>query len=61
MSRFCVHEKVRELLGGFHSSRCIMESVDFAEIEKFQHQDDWVSLNKMMMDSAKILENAKKF
>lgn len=54
-----INEKVRELLGGFHSSRCIMESVDFAEIEKLQHQDDWVSLNKMMVDSAKILENAK--
>ncbi len=37
----------------------IVESVDFAEIEKLQHQDDWVSLNKMMVDSAKNLENAK--
>ena len=54
-----INEKVRELLGGFHSSKCIMESVDFAEIEKLQHQDDWDALNKMMVDSAKILENAK--
>lgn len=54
-----INVKVRELLGGFHSSRCILESVDFAEIEKLQHQDDWVSLNTMMVEAAKNLENAK--
>ncbi len=54
-----LNEKVRERLGGFHSSKCIMESVDFAEIEKHQHIDDWTGLNKMMAESAKNLENAK--
>lgn len=54
-----INEKVREVLGGFHSSKCIMESVDFAEIEKLQHIDDWNSLNKIMADAAKNLENAK--
>ncbi|NNE02244.1 MAG: aspartate/glutamate racemase family protein [Eudoraea sp.] len=53
-----MNEKVRELLGGFHSSRCILESVDFAEIEKLQHQDDWDSLNTLMVEAAKNLENA---
>ena len=54
-----INEKVRELLGGFHSSKCVIESVDFAEIEKLQHKDDWDSLNKIMVDSAKNLENSK--
>lgn len=54
-----INEKVREVLGGFHSSKCVMESVDFAEIEKLLHINDWNSLNKMMADSAKNLENAK--
>ena len=54
-----INEKVREMLGGFHSSKCVMESVDFAEIEKLQHRGDWNSLNKIMVDAAKNLENAK--
>ncbi len=54
-----INEKVREILGGFHSSKCVMESVDFAEIEKLQHKNDWDALNKIMADSAKNLENAK--
>lgn len=54
-----INEKVREILGGFHSSKCVMESVDFAEIEKLQHNDDWNSLNKVMVDAARNLEHAK--
>lgn len=53
-----INKKVREELGGFHSSKCILESVNFAEIEKLQHDNDWDSLNKMMVDAAKNLENA---
>ncbi len=54
-----INEKVREKLGGFHSSKCILESVDFAEIEKLQHKNDWKELNKIMSESAKNLENAQ--
>lgn len=53
-----INEKVNELLGGFHSCKSLMYSVDFAEIEKFQHQDKWEELNFIMADSAKKLENA---
>ena len=53
-----INKKVNKILGGFHSAKCIMESVDFAEIEKLQHKNDWDSLNKIMVDSAKNLENA---
>ncbi|MEN8123576.1 MAG: aspartate/glutamate racemase family protein [Bacteroidota bacterium] len=54
-----INKKVKEILGGFHSAKCIMESVDFAEIEKLQHKNDWNSLNKLMVGSARNLENAK--
>lgn len=54
-----INERVREVLGGFHSAKCIMESVDFAEIEKLQHEGDWESLNSIMVESARNLENAQ--
>jgi len=53
-----INEKVNKLLGGFHSCKSIMYSVDFAEIEKLQHQDKWEELNFIMADSAKKLEDA---
>ncbi len=53
-----INEKVNEILGGFHSCSCIMESVDFAEIEKLQHAGDWDSLNMLMVKAAKNLERA---
>jgi aspartate racemase len=53
-----MNEKVNELLGGFHSCKSIMYSVDFAEIEKLQHQDKWEELDFIMADSAKKLEDA---
>ena len=40
-----VNTKTKELLGGSHSSKCIMVSVDFAEIEKFTWIG-WVKLEK---------------
>ncbi|MBT3385899.1 MAG: aspartate/glutamate racemase family protein [Prolixibacteraceae bacterium] len=53
-----INKKVREKLGGFHSCKNIMVTVDFAEIEKLQHLDDWETLDKMMVTSAKQLEAA---
>lgn len=53
-----VNKKVRALLGGFHSCKNIMLTVDFAEIEKLQHSGEWTKLDKLMADSAKQLEAA---
>lgn len=53
-----INKKVRELLGGFHSCKNIMVTVDFAEIEKLQHRDEWETLDKMMVASAQQLERA---
>lgn len=54
-----LNEKVREALGGFHSAKCILESVDFAEIEKLQSIDDWDTMDQHMAEAAINLENAK--
>ena len=53
-----INKKVREMLGGFHSCKSIMVTVDFAEIEVLQHQGEWKTLDKMMAESAKQLEAA---
>lgn len=53
-----INKKVREILGGFHSCKNIMVTVDFAEIEKLQHLNKWKKLDKMMVASAKQLEAA---
>ena len=43
---------VGEKLGGSHSARLLLDSVDFAEIEALQEQDDWDQLAQAMADSA---------
>ncbi|MCA0131612.1 aspartate/glutamate racemase family protein [Winogradskyella alexanderae] len=44
--------------GGFHSAHCILESLDFAEIEYYQKHNDWEKLNTEMAVAAENLENA---
>jgi aspartate racemase len=53
-----INEKVRSELGGFHSARCVMESVDFAAVEKLQHENNWHALDEMMSAAAVNLEKA---
>lgn len=53
-----INRKVKEVLGGFHSCKSIMLTVDFAEIEKLQHLGEWKMLDKMMAISAKQLQDA---
>lgn len=53
-----INTLVKEKLGGFHSCKSVMVTVDFAEIEKLQHEGDWDSLNRLMTRAAKQLEAA---
>jgi len=53
-----INKEVRKVLGGFHSCKSVMVTVDFAEIEVLQHQDEWEALNIMMVESAMQLEAA---
>jgi aspartate racemase len=51
-----VNQTVREKLGGLHSAKSIMYSVEFAEIEALQHQNRWDELASIMIEAARSLE-----
>ena len=53
-----INKKVKAALGGFHSCKNVMVTVDFAEIEKLQHEGNWDALDAMMANAAKQLESA---
>ena len=51
-----INREVKARLGGLHSCRSLMYSVDFAEIEQLQDQEDWDQMNALMADAARRLE-----
>lgn len=53
-----LNETVKQKLGGFHSAKCILYSVDFEEIEKLQHQGNWKKATELMVDAAQRVERA---
>ncbi|HIJ55201.1 MAG TPA: aspartate/glutamate racemase family protein [Deltaproteobacteria bacterium] len=52
-----INEAVREKLGGLHSAKCIMASVDFAEIEILQSEGKWKEAALVLSQSAIDVEN----
>lgn len=53
-----LNEEVGRILGGTHSCDCIMDSVDFAEIERLQHEERWEELCDLMQEKAENLQKA---
>jgi aspartate racemase len=53
-----INELTRELLGGTHSARLLMLSVDFHEIEILQHVGQWQQLGDMLTADALRLQTA---
>jgi len=53
-----INETVKARLGGLHSARCVLYSVDFADIEALQHQARWTEAGALLIDAAKRLERA---
>lgn len=49
---------VRKQLGGLHSAKCILYSVDFQEIEACQSGGDWAKSGQMLSEAARNLERA---
>ena len=47
---------VKNVLGGLHSAKICMVSVDFSEIEALQHQGDWQQTAKLLTEAAKSVE-----
>ena len=53
-----INEKVKKTLGGLHSARIILYSVEFAEIEECQATGQWDKSAGILGDAAKKLESA---
>ena len=53
-----LNEGVRERLGGLHSARLVLYSVEFAEIEPLQHAGDWAGTAAILCDAARRVEAA---
>lgn len=51
-----LNEEVKRRLGGHHSCKCLMNSVDFAEIEKLQHEGNWDKLTQIMIEAARNVQ-----
>jgi aspartate racemase len=52
------NELVRERLGGLHSARLVLASVDFAEIERLQVAGEWERAGRVLAEEAARLEAA---
>lgn len=53
-----INRTVAEELGGFHSAKLLLYSVDFAEIERLQHADQWTETGTLLGDAALTLQGA---
>ncbi|BAC15347.1 amino acid racemase [Oceanobacillus iheyensis HTE831] len=53
-----INEEVKARLGGLHSAKCILYSVDFADIERDQSLGDWKSAGHKLAHAAHSLEKA---
>jgi len=53
-----INETVKVALGGLHSAKLVLVSVDFAEIEKLQHQGKWKETGNILSKAAQSLEKA---
>ena len=53
-----INETIKERLGGLHSAKIVLYSVDFHEIERLQHAGDWEAAGAILADAARSLEAA---
>ncbi|MCA2014542.1 aspartate/glutamate racemase family protein [Vibrio tritonius] len=53
-----INESVKHKLGGLHSAKICLYSVDFDEIEKLQHQGNWDETANILSTAAKSVELA---
>jgi aspartate racemase len=53
-----INETIKERLGGLHSAKLILYSVDFHEIERLQHTGDWDGAGNLLSGAARSLQLA---
>ena len=51
-----INETVKQQLGGLHSAKIVMNSVDFEEIEKLQRENNWSAAAEILVKAAESLE-----
>ncbi len=51
-----INQGVQKRLGGLHSARLLMVSVDFAPVEALQHLGDWDGASNILIEAARSLE-----
>jgi len=53
-----INQTIAKELGGLHSAKLLLYSVDFAEIERLQHADRWEEAGALLAEAAQRLERA---
>ena len=53
-----INQEVKKQLGGLHSAKCILYSVNFEETQRYQAQGEWEEAGQLLGDVAKSLEKA---
>ena len=53
-----INDAVKQALGGLHSAKIVLYSVDFAEIEAYQASGDWDTSAQILAQAAQKLERA---
>ena len=53
-----INQLIQKELGGVHSAKIVMVSLDFAEIEEMQNQSEWGLATKILVNAALNLEGA---
>ena len=53
-----INETVKARLGGLHSAKIVLYSVDFHDIERLQQAGDWDAAGALLADAARALEAA---
>lgn len=53
-----INEAIKARLGGLHSARIVLYSIDFHEVERLQHAGKWQQAGDLLADAAQRLEQA---
>lgn len=53
-----INQRVQKRLGGLHSARILLYSLDFQEVERLQHAGEWDRAGTLLADAAQRLQTA---
>lgn len=55
-----INEEIKSRLGGLHSAKCLINSVDFEEIEGFQSSGDWDKCRRNSRECSIFITNGRR-